>query len=121
MLRLHRDDRRRRRRAMRAERTSEHFDGSLVHVQLCRVQNLREQLETSLGPRYSVERELGGGGMSRVFLAEETQLGRKVVIKLLAPEFGEGLSQERFEREIRLAAGLQEPHIVPVISAGLAA
>src|SRR5262249_15043047 len=41
--------------------------------------------------------------------------------KLLAPEFGEGLSQERFEREIRLAAGLQEPHIVPVISAGVAA
>jgi tRNA A-37 threonylcarbamoyl transferase component Bud32 len=85
------------------------------------VADLRQQLETSLGTTYSVERELGGGGMSRVFLAEETQLGRKVVIKLLAPEFAEGLSAERFEREIRLAAGLQEPHIVPVIAAGVAA
>jgi serine/threonine-protein kinase len=85
------------------------------------VQDLREQLETSLGSRYSVERELGGGGMSRVFLAEETQLARKVVIKLLAPEFAEGLSEERFGREIRVAAGLQEPHIVPVIATGVAA
>jgi serine/threonine protein kinase/tetratricopeptide (TPR) repeat protein len=85
------------------------------------VPDFRQQLETSLGTSYSVERELGGGGMSRVFLAEETQLGRKVVIKLLAPESAEGLSVERFEREIRLAAGLQEPHIVPVIAAGVAA
>ena len=83
--------------------------------------DLRQRLETSLGTSYSVERELGGGGMSRVFLADETRLGRKVVIKLLAPEFAEGLSEERFEREIRLAAGLQEPHIVPVIAAGVAA
>ena len=114
------------------------FDGSRIHVHflVCKhssadvlpltptgdsLTDLRQQLETSLGTSYSVERELGGGGMSRVFLAEETQLGRKVVIKLLAPEFAEGLSAERFEREIRLAAGLQEPHIVPVIAAGVAA
>jgi serine/threonine-protein kinase len=56
--------------------------------------------------------------MSRVFLAEETRLGRRVVIKVLSPDLGASLSAERFEREIRLAARLQHPHIVPLISAG---
>jgi eukaryotic-like serine/threonine-protein kinase len=65
-----------------------------------------------------VERELGGGGMSRVFLAEETRLGRRVVIKVLSPDLGATLSAERFEREIRLAARLQHPHIVPLLAAG---
>jgi tetratricopeptide (TPR) repeat protein/tRNA A-37 threonylcarbamoyl transferase component Bud32 len=65
-----------------------------------------------------VQRELGGGGMSRVFLAEETRLGRHVVIKVLPPEMGAGVNAERFEREIQLAARLQHPHIVPLLSAG---
>ena len=56
--------------------------------------------------------------MSRVFVADETRFGRRVVIKVLTPELAAGLSAERFEREIGLAAGLQEPHIVPVITAG---
>jgi serine/threonine-protein kinase len=72
----------------------------------------------SLGEAYRLERELGGGGMSRVFLARDTELDRDVVVKVLAPDFVEGLSVERFTREIRLAARLQEPHIVPVLSAG---
>jgi TolB-like protein len=75
---------------------------------------------TPLGAAYTLERELGGGGMSRVFVAREEALGRDVVVKVLAPELAAGLSAERFAREIRLAA-LQEPHIVPVHAAGVTA
>ncbi len=81
--------------------------------------DLSTQLQESLGAAYLVERELGGGGMSRVFLAEETALQRKVVVKVLAPELAEGLSAERFAREIRLVAQLQHPNIVPVLAAGV--
>ncbi|MDB4905479.1 MAG: protein kinase [Gemmatimonadetes bacterium] len=77
-----------------------------------------EELRSALGAAYVIERELGGGGMSRVFLAEETRFHRKVVVKLLSPELAAGLSAERFEREIGLAAGLQQANIVPVLSAG---
>ena len=73
---------------------------------------------SSVADRYTIERELGGGGMSRVFLAEETRLGRRVVIKVLSPELGAGVSADRFEREIRVAARLQHPHIVPLLAAG---
>ncbi|HET8648428.1 MAG TPA: protein kinase [Gemmatimonadales bacterium] len=61
---------------------------------------------------------MGGGGMSRVFLAEETALGRRVVVKVLLPELAAGVSVERFRREIQLVAKLQHPHIVPVHAAG---
>ena len=67
---------------------------------------------------YHIERELGGGGMSRVFLADERRLNRKVVIKVLSPELAAGVSAERFEREIQLAASLQQANIVPIITAG---
>ena len=79
---------------------------------------LRERLQTALGDAYRLERELGGGGMSRVFLAEEVRLGRQVVVKVLPPEMAAGVNVERFEREIRLAAQLQHPHIVPLLTAG---
>jgi serine/threonine-protein kinase len=80
--------------------------------------DLREHLQATLGSAYTLERELGGGGMSRVFLAEETALGRRVVVKVLAPELGAGVNAERFRREVRLAAQLQHPHVVPLLSAG---
>ena len=79
---------------------------------------LRETLQTTLGDAYTLERELGGGGMSRVFVADETALGRKVVVKVLPPELAAGVSVDRFKREIQMAARLQHPHIVPVLSAG---
>jgi tRNA A-37 threonylcarbamoyl transferase component Bud32/tetratricopeptide (TPR) repeat protein len=79
---------------------------------------LREQLQQTLGSTYVLERELGGGGMSRVFVANETRLNRKVVIKVLSPELAAGVNAERFEREIQLAASLQQANIVPIISAG---
>jgi eukaryotic-like serine/threonine-protein kinase len=80
--------------------------------------DLREQLQSTLGQSYTVERELGGGGMSRVFVAEELSLGRRVVVKVIAEELSGSVSVARFRREISLAARLQHPHIVPVLSAG---
>ena len=79
---------------------------------------LRDQLQQSIGETYTIERELGGGGMSRVFVAHERALDRRVVIKVLPPELAAGLNSERFRREIQLVAGLQHPHIVPVLTAG---
>ena len=80
--------------------------------------DLRDQLQKTLGTTYTLERELGGGGMSRVFVADETRLGRKVVVKVLSPELAAGINSERFEREIRVAASLQQANIVPLLSAG---
>src|SRR5688500_278322 len=79
---------------------------------------LFEHLQSTLGDSYRLERELGGGGMGRVFVAEETTLERKVVVKVLPPEMGRSMSAERFRREIQLAAKLQHPHIVPLLAAG---
>ncbi|MEO8336404.1 MAG: protein kinase [bacterium] len=80
--------------------------------------DLREELQATLGDAYILERELGGGGMSRVFVATETALGRSVVVKVLPPELTGGVNVDRFRREILLAAKLQHPHIVPVLAAG---
>ena len=79
---------------------------------------LAEQLQQSLGSAYTIVRELGGGGMSRVFLADDNALGRAVVFKVLLPELAAGVNAERFKREVQLSARLQHPHIVPVLSAG---
>jgi len=76
------------------------------------------QLQKTLGDAYRLERELGGGGMSRVFVAQELRLERKVVVKVLSPDLAQGLSADRFEREIRTVAGLQQANIVPVLTAG---
>jgi serine/threonine-protein kinase len=83
--------------------------------------DLRDELQASLAGRYTLERELGGGGMSRVFVASEAPSGRRVVLKVLPPDLAAGVSLERFEREIRLAARLRHPHIVPLLSTGEAA
>jgi eukaryotic-like serine/threonine-protein kinase len=79
--------------------------------------DLRSHLQDSLGSAYTLERELGGG-MSRVFLASESRLKRKVVVKVLTPELAAGVSADRFEREIMLAAQLSHPSIVPLLTAG---
>jgi len=80
--------------------------------------DLLTRVQEAIGDAYAIERELGGGGMSRVFVAIETELGRKVVIKVLPPEMGAGVNVERFRREIQLAASLQHPHIVQLLTAG---
>ncbi|HEX6316472.1 MAG TPA: protein kinase, partial [Gemmatimonadaceae bacterium] len=80
--------------------------------------DLRHQLQRSLGATYNLEQELTGGGMSRVFIAHDGQLDRKVVVKVLSPDLAAGVSTERFKREIRLVASLQQANIVPLLSAG---
>ena len=79
---------------------------------------LRQQLQSALGATYAIERELGGGGMSRVFLAHEVSLDRKIVLKVLPSELAGAVMLDRFRREIQLAAQLQHPHILPVFSSG---
>ena len=80
--------------------------------------NFEDQLRTALSPAYDIERELTGAGMSRVFVATDKALGRKVVVKVLPPELTAGVNRERFRREIQVAAQLQHPHIVTLLSAG---
>lgn len=77
------------------------------------------ELRQTLDGTYNVERELAGGGMSRVFLAEETLLGRRVVIKVLSPDLAAGVSGERFSQEMQLAAQLQQANIVPLLASGV--
>jgi serine/threonine-protein kinase len=99
------------------------FDGHITHrppfrlPEIAVAMDLRDRLQSTLGSAYVIERELGGGGMSRVFLAHDTSLGRRIVVKLLPPELAGGVNVERFKREIQLAAQLQHPHIVPLLSA----
>ena len=79
---------------------------------------LRDELQRILGTAYTLDRELGGGGMSTVFVARDNVLGRMVVVKVLPYELAASVSVDRFKREIMLSAALQHPHIVPVLSAG---
>ncbi|MDX2184082.1 MAG: serine/threonine-protein kinase [Gemmatimonadaceae bacterium] len=80
--------------------------------------SLRDQLSALLGHTYRIERELGGGGMARVFLADEIALGRSVVLKVLAPDVAGTIDADRFRREITFAATLNHPHLVPLLTAG---
>jgi serine/threonine-protein kinase len=75
-------------------------------------------LAAALAGRYTIERELGRGGMATVYLAEETKHARKVAIKVLRPGLAASLGAERFLREIGIAARLSHPHIVPLIDSG---
>src|SRR3954467_6354360 len=77
-----------------------------------------DQLQEALGPGCELERELLGGGMSRVFVAKDKALGRTIVVKVLPPDLAAGVNRERLRREIQLAAQLQHPHIVPLLPAG---
>src|SRR6058998_2945707 len=77
-----------------------------------------DSLRASLAPHYDVEREIGAGGMARVFLAVEQHPHRRVAIKVLDPEVSTRLLRERFIREVDLSSNLSHPHIVPIFSAG---
>jgi eukaryotic-like serine/threonine-protein kinase len=80
--------------------------------------DFQQRLQRAIDADFLLERELGGGGMSRVFLATERALQRRVVIKVLPPDLAAGVNVERFRREIQLAAQLQHPHIVPLLATG---
>ena len=82
--------------------------------------DLLDRLQDALSERYSVERELGRGGMAVVFLARDLKHRRPVAIKILRPELSQSLGTERFLREIELAAQLTHPHILPVFDSGVA-
>jgi serine/threonine protein kinase len=83
------------------------------------VPELPERLQTTLGDQYRIERELSGAGMSRLFVAEDVALDRRVVIKLLPSDLAATLNVERFRREVQFAAKLQHACIVPILAAGV--
>jgi len=76
------------------------------------------RLERGLAGRYTIHRELGQGGMAVVFLAQDLRHDRQVALKLLRPDIAAEVGAERFLREIKLAAGLTHPHILPVFDSG---
>ncbi|HEX6574806.1 MAG TPA: serine/threonine-protein kinase, partial [Gemmatimonadaceae bacterium] len=80
--------------------------------------DLVESLTQSLGDSYTFERELLGGAMSRVFVAQDKKLGRRVAVKVLSREVAAEVKTERFRLEIQLAARLSHPHIVPLLQSG---
>jgi serine/threonine protein kinase/Tfp pilus assembly protein PilF len=79
------------------------------------------RLNAALVGRYTLDRELGRGGMATVYLADDLKHHRKVALKVLRPELGSLLGPERFAREIQVAAGLTHPHILPLYDSGEAA
>lgn len=80
--------------------------------------DLRQHLATALATRYTIERELGHGGMARVYLAQDLQHHRSVAIKVFRPELTAALGVERFLREIEIASRLHHPHILPLLESG---
>jgi TolB-like protein/tRNA A-37 threonylcarbamoyl transferase component Bud32 len=85
------------------------------------VDELRPRLAAALAGRYTVEREIGRGGMSVVFLAYDLRLERRVAIKVLRPELSAALGPERFLREIKVAASLKHPYVLKLHDYGEAA
>ena len=80
---------------------------------------LLDQIQQEFGSsHYTITKELLAGGMARVFVARDEALGREIVVKVLPPELTFAFSAARFAREIKLAAALQEPHILPVLASG---
>src|ERR1044072_3230715 len=96
----------------RVDRTVSSFLPALLKAKVEDLEtDFRDRLQTTLTGAYRVERELGGGGMSRVFLAEERALSRRVVVKVLSPDLAAGVKFERFKHAVLLTAQLQHPHI----------
>lgn len=79
---------------------------------------LIDDLDAALGPRYAVEGEVGRGGFSLVFRAHDLEHDRPVAVKVLHPEIASATAPDRFLREIRIAATLQHPHVLPLLDSG---
>ena len=79
---------------------------------------LLDEITKGLAGRYRVDREIGRGGMATVYLAHDLRHDRQVALKLLVPQLAAQLSDERFQREIRVIAGLSHPHILPLLDSG---
>ncbi|NIM50674.1 MAG: protein kinase [Gemmatimonadales bacterium] len=82
------------------------------------MRDILPRLKASLGDRYAIEREVGQGGMAIVFLAHDPKHDRKVAVKVLRPELASEIGADRFLREIKLAARLTHPHILPLYDSG---
>jgi serine/threonine-protein kinase len=82
--------------------------------------DLLTRLKTALADRYVIERPLGAGGMATVYRARDLRHDRRVAVKVLNPELSATLGVERFLREIKIAARLNHPHILPVHDSGQA-
>ena len=80
--------------------------------------DLLARLQAALAGRYTLERELGRGGMATVYLARDLRHDRRVALKVLHAELASTLGPERFQREIKLVARLQHPHILTVLDSG---
>src|SRR5258708_4015575 len=85
------------------------------------LERVREALSADLGDRYTIERELGRGGMATVYVAEDLRHSRQVAIKVLRSDVAAAIGAERFLREIAIAARLTHPHVLPLIDSGQAA
>src|SRR5713226_1574372 len=82
------------------------------------VADAHARLQAALTGRYTIERELGRGGMATVYLAQDVKHRRRVAIKVLQPELAAALGRDRFLREIETAARLNHPHILPLHDSG---
>jgi serine/threonine protein kinase len=82
---------------------------------------MNDRLTAALADRYTIERELGAGGMATVYLAQDIKHDRKVAVKVLRPELAAVIGADRFLAEIKTTANLQHPHILPLWTAELAA
>ena len=77
-----------------------------------------EDLRAALAGRYEIDKEIGQGGMATVYLADDLRHERKVAVKVLRPDLAAALGPERFLREIKIAANLTHPHILPLYDSG---
>jgi tetratricopeptide (TPR) repeat protein len=82
------------------------------------MRDVPDRLAAALAGRYTLERELGRGGMATVWLARDLKHDRPVALKVLRPELAQALGPERFLREVRITAGLNHPHILPLLDSG---
>ncbi len=80
--------------------------------------DILHRLKTALADRYAIQEEIGAGGMATVYLARDLKHDRDVAVKVLRPELAAALGPERFHREIKIAAQLQHPHILPLLDSG---
>ncbi len=80
--------------------------------------NQLDRLKVALADRYAIDRELGSGGMATVYLASDLRHDRQVAVKVLRPDISAALGPERFLREIKIAAQLHHPHILPLYDSG---
>src|SRR5216684_5153115 len=85
------------------------------------LERVREALSAALGDRYTIDRELGRGGMATVYVAEDLRHSRQVAVKVLRPDVAAAVGAERFLREIAIAARLTHPHVLPLLDSGQAA